>query len=367
MHDAITKIRKIIKEEVQQAGASLNNDELGEMIDERVKGYLETIGDRIPPVTTNEKNPIHIPDWQKGESGTHTLALPIHKKSISAYQSVAGASEVGTQPYRTLVQNDVLAGAFDEERLDATPHEMLGLSGASKFFVTRFSGLSFSKVSDTSGDTDYEGSLTAEENVIENFESRMRGTVAAFEDLAGLRNAVVEEFMQQLGLTRLQQWFSKLSSTDFTKKVTSGVANKLPTGSNVIQKMSDLMLQLESQYREMPCVFVLADRVFSLVVNASSNDGEWVSRPGDRDHQRYALFGFPVIPLSSQFPTVNTTGSLVGMFLCPYMALKLGIRKDLFILESEHNKLGSISFWANSRFKYATKDVNAVAQFKTGT
>lgn len=361
--DPLEEIREIIKNEVKSANGNFSQEQL-DQIDGRVKGYLETISDRIVDQNTNEKSFV-MPAWEKGDNGSFTMRFPIHKKSINAYQSVPGGTQLGTQPYRTLVQSDPLAGAWHEEKLEMSVDEQLDL-GPSKFFVTRFSGLSFTKVDTTADDSSYNGTLTAEENVIESFESRMRGTKAAFGDIGGLRNAVMDEFVAQLGVTRLTQWFSALSGADFTKKVKSGVANKLPTDATVIKKMSNLMLALESQYRELECAFVVADRLFELIVNASSSDGEWVATPGDREMQRYSLFGFPLIPLSSQFPTVDTTGSLIAFFICPYAALKLGLRKDLMVIESEHEKLGSVSYWANSRFKYATKDVNGVAKMETG-
>lgn len=338
----------------QTTDSTTFSQEQFDLIDERIKGYLETISDRIVDQNTNEKSIVSDTTWKEIKSGVHELKM--RTKDINTYESTPGARQDSNEPWSVLSQTDPLQGEW----------ELNDSVDGSTLNVPKLSGISWSQVANTGADSDYGSVLTSDAVAMQNFESRVRHTHAASDDVTRLRQGVLREILMKYGVLHLTSWYAEISKT--TKEFKTGVNNGLMTQANTLKQLAGLMTSLNTEYREGRCFFVLADRVYSQMILSGIDKGEFVTRPADREGSRYLLYGYPVVPLSSQFPSGNTNGNIVGFFLNPFHSLELGLRKELVVQESEFTQQGSMSYWANSRFAYAQTDLdNACVKLITGT
>jgi len=354
MKDALGQIRRIIKEEVEQSNAGLNNDELGKLIDERVKGHLEMIGDRIPHKNTNEKTIKNVPIEKTNERQFEVELL--RRKAITQMDSVPGHGEVGLTPWFKLGKGNPLAELVDISE---------DLEGAGAFKVVQVSGADFEQRDDTSDALTEQGTLTSETVPLNEFNLKIVGTKSAVEDVVGLPQSVFNYTMDRwnslVGEKIVANMVANTGSTVNSGVSATASVNGSPTKANVIGKLTELVTSIPTEYLK-GSTMVLNPDIFATLLDALTTTSVGGFRYDPASDTLYFPGGYRIIP-TSHIATAKKQTDALALFGNFQFSTVLGLRRTLVLdMVNSTEDPARINWLCRTRFAVAKKDTTAIAK-----
>lgn len=150
--------------------------------------------------------------------------------------------------------------------------------------------------------------------------------------------------------------------------VKTGSANTQAEASNVIARLGSLRAAVAPQYREDTGVgYLMHSQIEALLHQATSGaTGEWAMRPVSDSGM--ALYGHPlrVTDAIDDGKGTSSDGEVSAIFGNIRAGTCYGVSKSMEITESLHANLGSVTFYARTRFAVAMRDASALAGLETG-
>jgi len=354
MKDAIGHIRKIIKEEVAQANTGLDHAQLEELIDDRVKGYLETIGDRVPHENANERTVGNVP-IEKVNDRQFQVEL-LRTKAITQMDSVPGHGEVGLTPWFKLGKGNPLAELVDISE---------DLEGAGAFKVVQVSGADFEQRDDTSDTLTEQGTLTSETVPLNEFNLKIVGTKSAVEDVVGLPQSVFNYTMDRwnslVGQKIVDNMLANTGSTINSGVSATASVNGSPTKQNVISKLTELCSSISTEYLR-GATLVLNPDIYATLLDALATTSTGGFRYDPMSDMLYFPGGYAIIP-SSHIATAKKQTDALALFGNLQNSTLLGLRRTLVMDQVNSSEdPAKINWLCRTRFAVAKKDVTSISK-----
>lgn len=299
--------------------------------------------------------------WDGGcEINTDDLLM----KAYEANEGIAGSPTAAVSPwYRRYNLNPFLAmyGAPDMITGDA-------------FVIPQLTGIGFTNRASEGTAKTKKGGVSESTASIKNFDTdELVFSLASDDDIPRLRQTVIEGVRMALQATIASEFFSVIKAsiadtdTGTAGSVTTGAANALPTAANIVSRMSAVRKLVKPEYREDGGGFIVHSGVEELLHQATSgNNGEWAMRPMSESGMALYGHGFRVTDALDDGVGGSSDGEVAAIFGNMRAGCCYGVAKSLEITESLHANLGSITFYARTRFAVAMRDAVALAGLVNG-
>lgn len=347
--DKSSVIKEVLSKRQTTDSTTFSQEQL-DLLDQRIKHYLDTLSDRLVEQNTNEKT-ISGGGFEKVGKQKFSLEL-LRKKSITATSNVAGGNEVGLMPWYMIGAGGSLFEYIRVEEIDA----------AGVFKNTQISNVEFTKRSATTDSLGNTGTLTSNDVVINEFDSKIESTLSAVEDVESLERSIQEYFLDRFATTLGKEIVDSViaNATNSVKSGVNATASNagVPAKATVISKVASMITKIKSEYL-MGTVVCLNPDVFAVLLDAltTGNAGGF-----QYDPEKQVLHfggGFPVIP-SSHIATASKTTDVIGFAANLMYSSVLGLRRNLDVRVALSTEDPSqVNYLARGRFAVASRDVQA--------
>ncbi len=286
-------------------------------------------------------------EWTRTDSGdyryeikTVPLESEIVRKDYLSQESIAGAP-MGT------------SGAW-YERFEMNPFMITPVEkpvGVS-FTVPSFTIDSVSNVALLNPSPSYGGALSEVNVSLKNFEARTRFSQNSISDIPTLRSRILQAYQGAFVEAIADEIYStlktsiKATTSGSVAQVVSGVADNVPSGSTLIDKLSAMIEAVPTKYKMGPSTphFVVSSGVMSKLSTYLATAGSWIVSPSHFDGSRLILLGYPCV-INDVVDSI-AAGNVPIVFGNFELSLELGLRKSLTVEESNATLQGSISYYA---------------------
>ena len=355
MDNPLEEVRDIIKQEVAQAQLGVeDNATLNELIDDRVKSYLDTLSDRLVDQNTNEKSFRSVPVRKlEGKSG---FEIELITKSIDQTASVPGSGEAGITPWFKLGRGNPFMDLITIEEIP---------DGLGAFKTVKVSEGKWEKRAQVSDTLTAGGKVEARNVTIDEFNCKISGTKSAIEDVWMLPNAVRDYILDlwnaRVGESVVSSLVSTASDGVKTGITATNSKNGIPAKADIISKLAGLISSLNSEYHK-GAVLIVSRSIYEVLLDALATTSVGGFRYDPMSDELYFPGGHQVVQ-TSHLETATKATDVVALCGNLQYSTVLGLRRNLDIRFAESQDDPAVVHWlGRTRYAVAGQDPSALVK-----
>lgn len=349
-------------EELQKAtGTDDTRDEMLKSIRESIQSETEDMVQRHIALMRPDTKSATPYEWkrQPGFDGREAMCCRVdlmHKIRASGVATTGvagGTTTLGMEPWTDLIVMNPL-------RPYITVRPVMG----SSFKLPEIQGFDFSAQSAVSIPNNPTAGTVNEATIsITEYHALRAFSHTQEEDLPGTRELVRSIFFERYAKIQGENCVNVVTDTSGITEVNTGVAAALPaTGSALLQKLTELVSAVESQYR-MGSVMQVSTPLHGALMNAYISASGAALLPGTAV---MSFFGHPVV-LNDHFDDGDTADDISGAFGNFRRAVFLGEREDVIVHEYDATVPLANTYAARGRHAATAWDTAGISRFKTAT